>query len=329
MSSPFFIILILLLAAASFFIVYGIQMPGKSYREPFQPLGADEKVLAESLKRHVEILAGEIGERNVWHETSLDRASTYISSVWNEAGFDVKSQKFSVEGVEVGNLEAEILGTSLRQEIIVVGAHYDSVIGSPGANDNASGVSAMLELSRLLKEKRFRRTIRFVAFVNEEPPFYYSSKMGSFLYARRCKDRREKIVAMFSLETIGYYSDEKGSQHYPFPFGFFYPDKGNFVAFVGNVASASLVKKSIRIFRKHAKFPSEGAALPSLVPGVGWSDHWSFWKVGYPAIMVTDTAPYRYPHYHSALDLPDKVDAARMSRLVFGFAEVIQALAQA
>ena len=150
--------------------------------------------------------------------------------------------------------------------------------------------------------------VRFVAFVNEEPPWFQTEEMGSLVYARRVKKQGERIVAMLALETIGCYSDLPKSQHYPAPFSLFYPDTGNFIAFVGNMDNAPWVKQLLTAFRRHAQFPSEGAALWEWIPGVAWSDHWSFWKEGYPAVMITDTAPNRYPYYHTGADTPDKVD---------------------
>ena len=150
--------------------------------------------------------------------------------------------------------------------------------------------------------------------------------MGSRVYARRSHERGERIVAMLSLETIGYYSEAKGSQKYPFPFGLLYPSRGNFIAFVGNTRSADLVRACIHRFRQEAQFPSEGAALPGAIEGVGWSDHWAFWQEDYPALMVTDTAPFRYPHYHSIEDTPDKLDYERLARVTEGLEKVIRSL---
>jgi Zn-dependent M28 family amino/carboxypeptidase len=165
--------------------------------------------------------------------------------------------------------------------------------------------------------------LRFLEFVNEEPPFFLSEDMDSLVYAKRCKQRQEKVVAMFSLETMGYYSDEIGSQKYPPPLGLIYPLQGNFIGFIGNIGSGSLVRDAIASFRRHTQFPSEGAALPSQIPGVGWSDHWSFWQQGYQAVMVTDTAPFRYPYYHTTGDTPDKVDYERLARVVVGLERVV------
>jgi Zn-dependent M28 family amino/carboxypeptidase len=220
-----------------------------------------------------------------------------------------------------------IPGTTKANEIIVIGAHYDSVRGTVGANDNASGTAAVLEMARLLKDKRLARTVRLVAFVNEEPPFFQTEHMGSLVYARLCKKRGDKVVAMFTPETIGFYDDRKGSQRYPAPFNLFYPSEGNFIAFVGNTSSRTLIARSLSSFRKHAQFPSQGAALPGSIQGIGWSDHWSFWQEGWPAFMVTDTAPFRYPHYHETTDTPDKVDYGRTARVVMGLTRVAEDLA--
>jgi Zn-dependent M28 family amino/carboxypeptidase len=227
------------------------------------------------------------------------------------------------------NVEAEIAGSERRDEVVIVGAHYDSVEGTTGANDNASGVAAMLALARTLAMRHPRTTLRFVAFANEEPPYFQTKDMGSVVYAERCKQRGERVVAMLSLETIGFYSDARGSQKYPPPLAALYPDTGNFIGFVGDRSSAALVRRAVATFRGATRFPSEGAALFAWLPGVGWSDQWSFWQAGYPAIMVTDTAPFRYPHYHTVADTPDKLDYDRMARVVTGLQRVVEDLAGA
>jgi Zn-dependent M28 family amino/carboxypeptidase len=274
------------------------------------------------------MLAGEIGERNLWRPKALEAAVGYLEAVLRGQGHEVAQQSFVVEGRTVHNLEAEVPGTSQRGEIVLVGGHYDSVVGSPGANDNATGTAAVLEIARLLRGRQLARTVRFVAFVNEEPPFFQTDAMGSWVYARRSRQHGENIVAMFSLETIGYYSDAPGSQHYPAPFSLFYPKVGNFIGFVGNTASRALVRRSIASFRQHTAFPSEGVAAPSWLTGVGWSDHWAFWQEGYAALMITDTALFRYAPYHTRADTPDKVDYARMARVVAGLARMVAEFAR-
>ena len=297
-----------------------IRMPGKSFRGELPPLTADEIVLRDELRRHVRRLAGEIGQRNLPHFSQLQKAADYVRA---ELGTP-RSQEFTVDGRRCENLELEVPG---GEEIVVIGGHYDSVYGSPGANDNATGTAAVLALARRFVKTVPVRTLRFVTFVNEEPPYSYSTAMGSVMYAKRCRSRNEKIVAMLSLETIGYYSDAAGSQKYPFPLSLFYPSSGDFIGFVGNSESASLVTDAIRVFRETTRFPSEGTAVPAAIPGVGWSDHWSFWQEGYPAIMITDTAPYRYPHYHAATDTPEKINDDCLARVVAGLERVIAHLA--
>jgi hypothetical protein len=166
-----------------------------------------------------------------------------------------------------------------------------------------------------------------VAFVNEEPPYFGTSRMGSTVYAKRACANGDNIVAMLSLETIGCYSQEKGSQKYPLPFGWFYPDRGNFIGFVANLGSRGLVRRCIASFRNHTRFPSEGVAAPGWITGIDWSDHRSFWQAGYPAIMITDTAPFRYDHYHRPTDTPDRVDYESMARVVAGIARIVEDLA--
>ena len=302
-------------------------MSGKSYSGPFLPLSEEEKHISSNLRTYVFMLADEIGERNIWQPARLHAAAEYIHSTWQEQGFDVKHQQYEAKGIESANLIIEMHGVSLPEQIIIVGAHYDSVLGSPGANDNGTGVAALLEISRLLKGKRLDRTVRLVAFTNEEPPFFLHGNMGSRIYAARSRARNENIVGMLSLETMGFYSEAPGSQAYPFPFSFFYPHTANFIGFVGNIRSRHLVKLSLAAFRHTTRFPSEGTAAPGWITGIGWSDHWSFWREGYRAIMVTDTAFFRYDPYHTRQDTPDKIDYNRLARVTKGLAEVVIELA--
>jgi hypothetical protein len=303
------------------------RMPGRSFSGELPSLDADDKKLAAELERDVRVLAGEIGERNLQSYGELQKARDIIAGALNDAGYEVERQGYDMDGRTCENLIAEWAGGRKRKEIVVVGAHYDSVAGSPGANDNGSGVAALLALARRFAGSDPERTLRFVAFVNEEPLNFQSEQMGSLVYAKRCQERSENIVAMLSIETIGYYSDVPDSQSYPIPgLTVIYPGTGNYIAFVGNLKSADLVREAVGAFRRNIRFPSEGAALPESIPGVGWSDHWSFWQMGYPAIMVTDTAPFRYPYYHTPEDTPDKIDYGRMARVVGGLLPTIREL---
>lgn len=304
-----------------------IRMPGRSYRGALPALTPEQAALAASLREDVGVIAGEIGERNVLRG-NLAAAAEFIDRVMSDAGYTMERQEFDVEGTTCVNLAAEIAGGEHADEIVIVGAHYDTVWGCPGANDNGTGVAGTLALAHALAGSAPDRTLRFVFFVNEEPPWFQTGSMGSLVYARACRERDENVTAMISLETIGYFDDAKGSQRYPMPFGLFYPSTGNFIGFVGNFGSRRLVRQVVATFRGHAQFPSEGGALPAFIPGVGWSDQWSFWQVGYPALMVTDTAPFRYPHYHRPTDTPDRIDYERMARVVDGLEAVIRDLVE-
>ena len=262
----------------------------------------ENKEIASALRHHVFTLAEEIGERNIFKPQALHDAERYIKETWQAMDYEVQSQIYEVNGVRSANLEITIPGSHKANEILLVGAHYDSVRGSPGANDNGSGVATLLELSRLFVGSTPQRTIRFVAFVNEEPPFFLTSDMGSMHYAKAARRHGDDIRLMLSLETIGYYRDEPKSQGYPPLFRYFYPDKGNFIAFVSNFRSRSKLKKLTRAFRHCSDFPVEQVSTFSGIPGVAWSDHLSFWRRRYHAVMVTDTAFYRYPYYHSYED---------------------------
>lgn len=307
-----------------------VRMPGESYAGPLEPLDDDARAVRLALERDVRMLAVDIGERNVARPDGLRKAARFVENSLVDSALPVGVQSYIVEGVHCRNLEVELPGRERPNEIVLVGAHYDSVIGTPGADDNASGTAALLQLVARLRRLAapHPRTVRFVAFVNEEPPHYRTADMGSLRYAKRARERGDRIVAMLSLETIGYYSDAEGSQKYPPPLGFFYPSRGNFIGFVGDRSSKGLVRRVVGSFRGSTRFPSEGAAMPAALPGIGWSDHWSFWQERYPAVMVTDTAPFRNPHYHQPTDTPDKLDYDRMARVVLGIERVIADLAR-
>ena len=290
-------------------------MPGASHKGPLPPLTDEQKALAARLRRHVETLAKT--ERN----TDLDTPARYIGAALAAHGLRPTLQSFPSGGRMVSNVEVTAPGKSF----VIVGAHYDTVPGSPGADDNASAVAALIELAGMLGKEGL--PIRFVAFANEEMPYSRSNEMGSFVFAKQLKKRGERLRAMLSLEMLGFYSDAPGSQRYPAFLHWFYPDRADFIAFVGDLGARSLVRKAIASFRRNAKFPSEGVAAPSFVPGITFSDHWSFRTHGFPAVMVTDTAYNRNPHYHHATDTPEKLDYERLARVTQGLAAVVRELA--
>jgi Zn-dependent M28 family amino/carboxypeptidase len=288
-------------------------VPGTSWSGALPPLDATEADLAKRLRGHVEAIARE--PHNLGHPEALERAACYIEKTLQGFGYRVDSQPFA-DG-HARNIVVSLVPDDRRGSTLVIGAHYDSAFTAPGANDNGSGVAALLELARMLADRqpRTRFPIRLVFFANEEPPFFKTDRMGSLVYANGLIASGEKVQGMLSLETLGYYSDRPGSQHYPFPLGLLYPDTGNFVAFVGTVSSRGFVRKTVGNFRAVARFPSVGGAAPGFVQGIDWSDHWAFEHVGVPALMITDTAPFRYPHYHAREDMPDKLDYARLARV--------------
>lgn len=327
----FAVVVVLAVAAAGYGALhYMTSVPGKPHRGPLPPLTGEEAALAQSLARHIATIAGT--EHNLADYDELEKVARYIEATLASMGYAVGRQEFWADGKPVRNIDVVIepATQSADPEVIVVGAHYDSVFGSPGANDNASGVAAVLKLARLLHDLNTvgAKRIRLALFVNEEPPYFMTEAMGSLNYARALAGRNERIVAMYSLETIGFYSSEPGSQRYPWPFGLIFPDRADFIAFVGLMGSRALVRETLRSFRSHTSFPTIGGVALSFVPGIAWSDHWPFAEHGFQAVMITDTALFRYPHYHRRSDTADKVDTDKMARVVKGIERVIRDLSR-
>jgi Zn-dependent M28 family amino/carboxypeptidase len=287
--------------------------------------------LAERLRRHVDRLAGLIGPRHLGRFGALDSAASLIEHELSESGYAMQRQPYSVHSTEVANLIAETPGTVPETGILILGAHYDTVEASPGADDNASAVAVMLEVARLLRPQRFRRTARFVAFACEEPPHFYTGDMGSQIYARACRQRGEHIVGMLCLEMVGYYTDQPGTQQVPqgIPrlLRWAFPRRGNFLAAVGNLRSWRLAWSFRRGFKKATRFPLYSIVLPESVHAIRLSDNSSFWDQGYPALMLTDTSFLRNPHYHLPTDTPDTLDCSRMAQVTLGVASAMSRLA--
>jgi len=316
--------LVLSLAGAA---VYMTAMPGRSFTGPAPAATPESTALEQELRAHVTALAKDIGERRIGEGDGLARARDHVRAALDPLPGTPRTESLGAEGSSAENVILELPGVS--SNLVLVGAHYDSAPGTPGANDNASGVAAGLALAKRLAGRRFQNTLRFVFFANEEPPYFQNPGMGSLAHARASAQRKDPIVAMVSLESLGFYSEVPGSQRYPGLVSALYPDRGNFVAFVGNLSSRGLTRRALGTFRRVASVPSEGGALPAWIPGVGWSDHWSFWQFGYPAFMVTDTAVYRDPYYHEPGDRPEHLDYGVFSRVVLGLEEVIVELAGA
>jgi hypothetical protein len=320
-------LLVLLLAALAAAYWYSLSLPGDPYAGPPPPITDAERDLAGRLRRHVEAIASV--PHNVDHYPALEQSAAYIEAELNGLGYQPQRQVYDIGAKPVRNISVELAPADAGPATpsIVVGAHYDSFGPAPGANDNGSGSAAVLELARLLKDVAPKdKRLRLVLFVNEEPPYDRTPDMGSYRFAKALHDKGEKLVGMISLETIGSFSDKPGSQSYPFPFSHIFSDVGNFIAFVALPGGRTFLHEVIGAFRAHTQFPTIGGTAPDNIPGIGWSDHWSFWMFGYPAVMVTDTALFRYPHYHEPTDTPDKVDYEKLARITLGLEQTLRDL---
>lgn len=281
------------------------------------------------LRADVQRLAGEIGERNLHDSLKLASATDLVARDLETEGYEVNRLGFMVGEEAMQNVEAILPGKDASRPTVIVGAHYDTVAGSPGADDNASGVAAVLELARAFKGRDFPGYIRFAFFPNEEAPYFQTESMGSLVYAKHVKSDHLDIRAMLSIESIGYFSRAVASQRYPEGLAGKYPTTGDFIAVVGNPESAEIIDQVRGSLGRHASIPFVAEALPPTVEGVSLSDQWSFWQVGYKAVMVTDTAKFRNPHYHTASDLPNTLDYDEMARVVSALEHVVAELAGA
>jgi len=304
-----------------------VNMPGESFKGQPGPFTSDEVSLRSALAEHIEALSSTIGIRHHNQGASLSAAASYIHSSFESLGFKPRLQQFEFAGVPMHNIEVIIPGSKRASKYVVIGAHYDTVPTTPGADDNASGVAALLELARRLKATRPDCTICLVAYANEENNGGTPEGMGSYAHARGLKEQGIDVVGMISLEMLGYFDESEGSQKYPFPFNLFYPTKGNFIGFVGNTKSADFVRFCLRQFRLAASVPSEGAAAPERFSDIARSDHWSYWQHGYPALMLTDTSNFRNPYVHTMHDTTDSLNFDSMTRVVKGIEAVILKLA--
>lgn len=283
-----------------------------------QLAGISATDIESNLRVHVQKLANDIGERHFEAPNSLEQTIQYIESKFVDYGYTpqkhpVAADYFNIVAEKKGNLEPD--------KIIVIGAHFDTVWLSPGADDNASGIAVLLELAHIMAKYDTDNTIRFVAFTNEEQPFANTELMGSRVEAVNSARKQENIDVMFSLEMLGFYSSEPGSQHYPSPLNWFYPDTADFIAMISNISSAQSLLSALHEYRKQATFPMQGLIMSEkLVPDIRRSDHAQYWDVGYPAIMITDTAFYRNPYYHTVGDLPRMLDYRSMANVTLGLA---------
>ncbi|MDD5634074.1 MAG: M20/M25/M40 family metallo-hydrolase, partial [Candidatus Omnitrophica bacterium] len=281
----------------------------------------------ERLKKHVYKLAHEIGERNIRNYSRLNEAADYITDQFRSLDYKVDFQVYRIRDKYFKNIIVTKDGNKRPDEIIILGAHYDSK-NNPGADDNASAIAGLLEIARALKDTKTDRTIKFIAFTNEEPPFFKKKHMGSMIYTKAAVKNRDNIKGAVILEMIGYFSNKPRSQRHPLGFSFSYPTIGNFIGAMGGSKSKRILKYIVWSFRRATKFPIEWMVVPRLVLGVGMSDDWAFWKTGFPVVMITDTAYFRNPNYHKRSDTYDTLNYENMSQVVKGITASLRTLAR-
>lgn len=319
-------LLLLLLLLIFAFLLYSV-LKIRETPSVFVPTAPEIK--KTTLYRHVKVLSAEIGSRSVYEYDRLNAAKDYIFASLKTMGYKPELQTYTYEGRSFSNIVVMIAGKEHSKETVLIGAHYDTYAVTPGADDNASGVALLLELCRLMKSDQPGRTIKFVFFTLEEPPVFRSAFMGSAVYAERARMNGENITAMICLDMVGYYNDRKGGQGFPLPFmSLFYPTTPNFLAIVGNLSSRRLANDVAESIRKTPGLTVETLSMVGFFPGIDFSDHRSFWKQGYPAVMITDTAFFRNPNYHGETDTIETLDFKRMEILLGGLFPTIKYLAR-
>lgn len=331
MATALFIVSLLLVALALLgtgVFLYSIVLPRQPFLAELPPLDDAGRDLAGRLERHVRAVASE--PHNIAHYVALLAAAEYIEQQLRASGYEPISHAYTADGHTVRNIEVMIApGVADDTQTIVIGAHYDAPENSPGANDNGTGVAALLEIARALSGTwQGRQRLRLVFFVNEELPYGKTPLMGSWRYAKSLADAGEMVAGMIALETLGYFSEEPESQSFPAPFGLIYSNIGNFIAFVGLPGSRAFLRRAIAAFREHASFSSIGGVAPGFLDGIDLSDHWAFHRFGFPALMITDTAPFRNPYYHEPDDLPETVDYESLARITTGLVAMTRRLAE-
>ncbi len=293
------------------------------------PAMAHGEELETLLRRHVEVLAGEIGERSVRRPAALARAADYVRAVFREARHSVTEQSYDYAGLRVANIVAVPPGTDEAAPFYVVGAHYDTVAGTPGADDNASGVAVLLALAARFADRPPPVPLRLVAFTLEEPPAFATRHQGSRVYVRTLRRNGAPVRGAIVLEMVGY---TRAAQSYPLVLRWAgYPRRGDYIGIVANRRSRAFGRTVLRGFERTPDLPVESLFVPFdgwLLPDTRLSDHASFWDAGWPAVMVTDTAYFRNPHYHGAGDRPETLDIPFMGRIVQALERALAMLAE-
>lgn len=297
-----------------------------SRRVPAEAPCGSAQVDPAVLRAHVEALTTRFAPRDFAHPENLDRAASWVWDGFRAGGAPVREQQYKVDGRTYRNVIAGI--GPMTPERIIVGAHYDTAGEQPGADDNASGVAAVIELVRLLHASPPPMRVELAAWTLEEPPNFRTSRMGSAVHARRLARERTRLRLMIAVEMIGAFSDAPGSQSYPPVLGLLYPSAANFIAVVGKWGQGGSVREVANGLRAGSPLPVETLTAPAFITGVDFSDHLSFWAHRYPAVMVSDTAFFRNPRYHTADDRPETLDYVRMAEVVKGLHCAVQTVAR-
>ena len=319
---------LVLLCAVALSLFVCTSMPGQSPPTATTPLTPEESEISESLKKGCEELAHLIGQRNSVRMQGLDKAREYLGRRLTRANFRPKETAFSSRGEQATNLEVELEGTTAKDQILVLGAHYDTASYSPGADDNASGVAMLLEIARLLAVRSHDRTIQIVFFDRGSGRYAGTDDSGSYAWAAEAKKQNKKIAAMISLDSVGMYLDEDGSQSGPFPLSVCYPGQGNFLLFASDFSSRQLVQACVQNFRTQGGQPCEGLTLPGFIPWLSHSDHYAFGQNEWPSLVVTDTGPYRNTEHGLMTDTYDRLNYDRMARVTVRLVKLFERLSQ-
>lgn len=300
-------------------MIFGQFFKAKNNLPKGSVLAQELRASPQKLQEHVLALTGTSRPRDYSNAEAIEEAAQYIKKAFEEAGVRPEFQNFKAGSRSYRNVVA-VFGPREASRI-VIGAHYDVAGNQPGADDNASGVAGVLELARLIESRKpkLNHRVELVAYCLEEPPFFGSSEMGSAVHAKSLKAENAKVDLMLSLEVIGYYSEEKNSQEFPIQgLEYIYPTTGNFIAVAGDMNSISLTKKVKSLMAENSKIDVQYINAPRSVPGMGLSDHFSYWNEGFPALMITDTAFFRNPNYHTVNDRPETLNYEKMAEVVEG-----------
>jgi len=289
-------------------------------------------IKAENLKEHVYTIVEKFDDRVYSNTQMLNATAKYIYNEFSKYSDDVSYQTYELkefvndETSEYRNVIANFKGSKPCDDgLRIVGGHYDTFGGQVGANDNTSSVAALLELARVLKLNTPKCDVQLVSYTLEEPPAFRTPKMGSFIHAKRLKERGVKVKLAIALDMIGFYSDEPNSQSYPVPLmDLYYPRQANFISIVSNLSNILEVREAKNIFKKTSNLPVYSINAPDSIPGIDFSDHQNYWKFDYPALMISDTAFYRSANYHTEHDTPDTLDYEKMAKVVEGVYAMIK-----